>query len=153
MKPLTDLQINQFFAHDPKYYGTISKDELPTVNKFGDRYAIVNMENHNVGNGTHWVLLYNCDPKSVYYFDSEGQVPPTSILKFMRATGKQMHNNPYRIQKLDTNTCGYYCVFMASGLRSGSTDFNAMLKRFSDNANDNEEFIAWVWKQRSLWLP
>lgn len=151
LTPLTDQQINRLMAYNRDYYGTISKDELPTPRQFGNKFAVINMQDHDEGDGTHWVMLYNCSPSEVIYFDSEGQVPPKSIEKFMDRTKKRKVKNPYRIQELNTDTCGYYCIFVADLLQEG-VPYGHVLSYFTNDPRTNEQRITQAWAQRRQWL-
>lgn len=85
--------------------GIFSKDTLPTRCYTGS--FIINMENSDVGNGTHWVLLKVFPSKEVIYFDSFGLSPPKQIIDFV---GKKIGTSTRQIQDIDATTCGYYCI-------------------------------------------
>jgi hypothetical protein len=138
MKELDNQQIDRVFAGNPRYFGCVSKDELQGL---GNRFAVVNMQNHDVGQGTHWVLIYNCRPKEICYFDSEGQVPPVSVANLMSATKKSKKFNPFRIQKVGSPTCGYYCILVAKFLDAGMPYIPTLHQLFTDDADENEKFI------------
>jgi len=86
-----------------KLNGVYEKDQLPDTLIKG--WYIVNMQNHNMGNGTHWVC-FNYDTKSVY-IDSFGVVPPLEIIDAMN--NNYIHNTK-QIQDYDNEDCGLYCV-------------------------------------------
>jgi hypothetical protein len=65
------------------------------------------MENSDVGNGSHWVLLKIFHTKEVIYFDSFGMPFPPKIKDFVK--GKIAISNR-EIQHIDATTCGYYCL-------------------------------------------
>lgn len=85
--------------------GVFSKDTLPDRCYVGS--YIINMENSDVGNGTHWVLLKIFPTKEVIYFDSFGLPFPEQIREFVK--GKIAISNR-EIQDIDATTCGYYCL-------------------------------------------
>ena len=85
--------------------GVYSKDNLPTRCQVGS--YIINLENSDVGNGTHWTCLKVFPTKEVIYFDSFGLSPPTQIKDFVK--GKIAIYNR-EIQDIDATTCGYYCL-------------------------------------------
>jgi hypothetical protein len=85
--------------------GIYSKDTLPTRLYVGS--YIINLENSDVGNGTHWVILRIFPSKEVIYFDSFGLSPPKQITDFV---GKKIASSTRQIQDIDATTCGYYCL-------------------------------------------
>ena len=44
---------------------------------------IINLQNSNDGNGTHWYCLY-IENKHAMYFDSYGGPPPKEVVKFFK---------------------------------------------------------------------
>jgi len=85
--------------------GVFSKDTLPDRCYVGS--YIINMEDSDVGNGTHWVLLKIFPTKEVIYFDSFGLPFPEQIKDFVK--GKIAISNR-EIQHIDATTCGYFCL-------------------------------------------
>jgi hypothetical protein len=83
--------------------GVYEKDQLPNTIIKG--WYIVNMQNHNAGNGTHWVCFYH-DTKSVY-IDSFGVVPPLEIINVLN--NNYIHNTK-QIQDYNNEDCGLYCI-------------------------------------------
>jgi len=63
--------------------GVFSKDTLPNRCYVGS--YIINMENSDVGNGTHWVLLKIFPTKEVIYFDSFGMSVPPLVKEFVKS--------------------------------------------------------------------
>jgi hypothetical protein len=58
--------------------GIYSKDLLPKDLK-RSKFYIVNMQDHDEGNGTHWVVFYYNNPLTSIYFDSFGFVAPIQV--------------------------------------------------------------------------
>jgi hypothetical protein len=85
--------------------GVFSKDNLPNRVYVGS--YIVNMEDSDVGNGTHWVILRIFPTKEVIYFDSFGLSPPKQIIDFV---GKKIATSTRQIQDINATTCGYFCL-------------------------------------------
>jgi len=84
--------------------GVYSKDTLPR--KQVGSY-IINMEDSDAGNGTHWVLLKIFPNKKVIYFDSFGLPPPPPVREFV---GHPMGISNRQIQYKNATTCGLYCL-------------------------------------------
>jgi hypothetical protein len=84
--------------------GVYSKDTLPTK-RVGS--YIINMEDSDAGNGTHWTLLKIFPNKKVIYFDSFGLPPPRPVREFV---GRPMGISNRQIQYKNASTCGLYCL-------------------------------------------
>jgi hypothetical protein len=85
--------------------GIYSKDTLPNRCYVGS--YIINMEDSDVGNGSHWVLLKVFKTKEAIYFDSFGLSPPMQIKDFVKGT---IATSNREIQDIDATTCGYFCL-------------------------------------------
>lgn len=144
-KELSDVQINNIFAGNPQYIPCVSKNQLTSAKDLGNRFVIVNMQDSNKGNGTHWVLLYNCLPNHIIYFDSMGEVPPQNILKIIKQSGKKLLKNPYELQTMGTVTCGYFCIVVVMMLHGGYS-FQKILESFNlnDTSSNEKKVIQWV---------
>lgn len=83
------------------------KDRLPTkINK--NETGIVNLDDTK-GKGTHWVC-YKKLGKTVYYFDSFGDLaPPKELRTYFRSTDKVLYNIR-RQQSEDSSICGHLCL-------------------------------------------
>ena len=53
--PLTNFEINDYYANEPKFNGVFSRDSLPRTIKNGD--YVINLDEHG-DIGTHWIALY-----------------------------------------------------------------------------------------------
>ena len=58
MKPLTNLDIDKIMPKYDNYRETFSKDMLPKTMK-KNKATVVNLQDYFVGDGTHWVCIYN----------------------------------------------------------------------------------------------
>lgn len=111
---LSNFDIDHYYIKNPFYGGCFSKDVLPM--KLQNKFYIVNLANNNKP-GTHWVLLYNVSPTIVIYFDPMG-VPyaPTEVVLRMKETKKHMQYSIYDVQAFKSESCGYYCCYVADKL-------------------------------------
>jgi hypothetical protein len=131
---LSNHQIDGVFKSNPRYAGCVSKDHLP--HDLDSKFVIVNLEDSTKGDGTHWVLLYNCDPGSVKYFDPVGEVPPVVIARYMNTTHKKSSINKTDLQPLGTSSCGWWCIFAAKMFLAGQS-LPQVLSHFSSNPHAN----------------
>jgi hypothetical protein len=138
MPELSNVQIDEYFHSNPDYAGCFAKDELPM--DMGNKFAILNMQNSRDGGGTHWVLLYNVDPKQVVYFDSMGEVPPVKIKQFMNRTGKKQVVNKLQLQPLKSSSCGWWDIAAAVAFEKGQS-LSQFVSHFSQHdieGNDSD---------------
>jgi hypothetical protein len=64
-----------------KHFGGVySKDQLPNE-LIKDKFYIVNLQDHDEGNGSHWVSFYYNYPSTSIYFDSYGFIAPRDVQK------------------------------------------------------------------------
>lgn len=134
--PLTNIEIDDYYANTPNYGGCMCKDELPK--QIQKKYYIINMANSNQ-EGSHWVLVYNSNPKYCLYFDAFGVYPPLEIMKFMKTSKKKMVMNDADIQYIRSVACGFFCCYIANELNAGRSILDVLFDDFSSNPalNDN----------------
>jgi len=123
---LSNFQINEYFSKNKRFGGCYCKDEL-VDKKPGNKFWIINMQDSNDGNGSHWVLVYDCEKgsrgssKRSIYFDSYGISPPEEIKEFMRKSKKPLVYSDAQYQTLDSSNCGYYCIDTINRLEKGQS--------------------------------
>jgi len=122
-----------------KYNGIFSKDKLP--NKLLDGFYIINLENSNKGNGTHWTSLYKINDGLSYYFDAFGFPCPQNL-------SDKLHYYEYNhkdIQDINSSSCGYYCIgfikFMNSYSNNPKKAFDTFISIFSKDTLNNESIL------------
>lgn len=123
-RELSNVGIDRIFRGEPRYAGTFSKDQLPTPAQVRGRFIVINLQSHNAGPGTHWTMLWDAGRGSgAFYFDSMGEVPPSSVRRLMNALGdRNAHDyNPNEVQEFDSITCGYFCCYVAKRLLAGQS--------------------------------
>ena len=94
--------IKQFNINN--FNGIYSKDLLPADLKLG--WYIINLENHDEGNGTHWTCFKITNDKINIYFDSFNFVAPTLVEEKI----KPYVYNDKQIQDINSSACGFYCI-------------------------------------------
>lgn len=91
-----------------------SKDQLYDVLVPLQGGYIINLQDSDDGNGTHWVALWlekNKNRKKCFYFDSFGVDPPLAVMDFCSRYGaKEIITNTKEIQNINAGGCGQYCV-------------------------------------------
>jgi hypothetical protein len=148
--------------------GVFSKDELPKEKKIGSYY--INLQNHNEGDGTHWVLakIY-CDDeredetiavdkkgKRVYrcgalYFDPFGLDMPKEVSEFLSPFKPIPYNNR-QIQGLTQTECGWYCIACDFSLETKQNeetylqDYEKFLSLWSDKPKTNLQYLKSLFK-------
>ena len=119
-RTLSNFQINEYFSKNKRFGGCYCKDEL--INKKpGSKFWIINMQDSDDGNGSHCVLVYDCERKRSIYFDSYGISPPEEIKEFMRKSKKPLVYSDAQYQTLDSSNCGYYCIDTINRLEKGQS--------------------------------
>ena len=134
--------VEEYFHGRKTWGGAITKDKVPKTIASG-KFYIVNLDN-STGPGTHWTLLFNCKPNECIYFDSYGMPPPESVVTAMLNTRKktQTYNN-VDLQELGTQTCGWWCIYVAEELLAGKSLLQTV--SFADKANGKnppDEFLT-----------
>lgn len=104
---------------EPYFDGVFPADRIKYIKK-KPKLIICNTDPSNKP-GKHWVLFYFND-RSVDFYDSLGKDPShygeefvNLIQKFSTAYNKVN----YRTQPLNSNLCGYYCLYFAYGRCKG----------------------------------
>lgn len=133
LQELSNIDIlNILSKNNIKINGVFSKDLLPELKK---GFYIINIQNSNDGNGTHWTCLYYGDNN--IYFDSFGSPAPVEVQENL----KDYFYNDKQIQNINSSACGYYCIaFIKFMLKNDKTqkDFQKFLDVFKTNSKHND---------------
>ena len=143
--------------------GVFSKDTLPDKKdgKIGSYY--INLQNHNEGSGTHWVMckIY-CDDEreeeteykaidkkgkrlfrcGAIYFDPFGVGMPREVEEFLAPFKPVSYSNRH-IQNVNSSECGWYCISCDYALEHKQDtdtylkDFEKFLNMWSDKQTEN----------------
>ena len=101
--PLTNIEISEYYANEPRFNGVYSRNNLP--NKFKKGAYVINLDEYK-NTGTHWVSLF-VKANKVIYFDSFGiEHIPKEINKFIN--NNNIESNIFTIQAYDSIMCGYF---------------------------------------------
>jgi hypothetical protein len=142
MRTLTDAKIQKQFVGDSRFGGVLNKDDLSKLQR---KAYIFNLDKRS-GPGTHWVMVWNCDPNYVLYFDSFGEPAPVHISALMNATHKRIIESGAELQGLRTDSCGEWCIFMVKNLMKGYKP-TQILSWFTDSSNENEIMLQKYFRQ------
>jgi hypothetical protein len=104
---IKDLKLDHCFG------GVYSKDQLPK-DLMRTKFYIVNMQDHDEGNGTHWIVFYYIKPLTSIFFDSFGFPPPEDIDEVI----KPYIYNDAEVQDYKSRACGYFCIAFIKFLHS-----------------------------------
>jgi hypothetical protein len=119
--------------------GIYSKDQLPKE-LIRDKFYIVNLQDHDKGDGTHWTVFYYNKPLTSIYFDSYGFISPQDV---------QNKITPYvfndaEIQDFNSSACGYFCVAFIKFLHNKDNKqeaYKTFLKLFKLNTLKNDKIL------------
>ena len=98
IKIIEDMKLSHVFG------GVYSKDQLPTLER--NKFYIINLQDSDAGNGTHWTVFFYNKPLTSIYYDSFGFIAPLPV----QAKIKPYIYNDKEIQNYNSSTCGYYCI-------------------------------------------
>ena len=142
--PLTNIEISEYYANEPRFNGVYSRNNLP--NKIKKGAYVVNLDEYE-NTGTHWVSLF-VKPKYTVYFDSFGiEHIPKEINKFIN---NDIKSNIFRIEAYDSIMCGYFCIEFINYMLKGKTllDYTNL---FSPNDfKKNDQVIKRIFKNESF---
>ena len=139
LKELSDIDIKQICINiGLPLVGVFSKDQIPK--KFKDGNYIINLQDHDKGEGTHWTCCVNSKGnKENIYFDSFGVIPPQEVEDAMSKQGYAW--NSKQIQSYNSVACGWYCLVVLKLLNDGLS-FNNIIKLFSTNLRNNDRILS-----------
>ena len=114
--PLTNIEINKYYANELKFNGVYSRNNLPNEIKKGA--YVINLDEYK-NTGTHWVSLF-VKTNKVIYFDSFGiEHISKEIDKFIG--NNNIESNIFRIQAYDSIMCRYFCIEFINYMLKGKT--------------------------------
>jgi hypothetical protein len=130
--------------------GVYSKDELPNERKIGS--YIINLQDHDKGNGSHWTFAKIFPNGKAIYFDSYGFNCPPDVEYFLRPFKPFAYSNR-QIQAYKSDMCGYYCIacdlfftYDANKKKSVDENYQSFLSMWSNipekNASILKEYLS-----------
>jgi len=112
--------------------GVFSKDRLPTERQVGS--YIINMDDYDNSNGTHWAAFKIFDNGKCCYFDSFGVIFPEDVGDFLKIF-KPIAYNTRHIQDIKSEKCGWFCMSFIKYFNDFNTKKNDVYEAFDDYLN------------------
>ena len=127
--PLSNIFINNLLKDKESYLNTFSKDEIPLIEN--NKSLIFNLQNSNEKR-SHWISFSRKD-NNIFIFDSFGIGHiPKNIYNIYK--NFNIITNIYRIQDINSNLCGLFCVLFCLYKVNSKNTFIEFLNL--SNAND-----------------
>ena len=134
--PLSNIFINNLLIDEKSYLGTFSNDEIPLIKN--NKSLIFNLQNSNE-KGSHWISLSRKD-NNIFIFDSFGiGHVPKKIYKIYKKF--KIITNIYRIQHINSNLCGLFCILFCLYKANSKNKFIEFLNLFNVNDYIKNELV------------
>ena len=134
--PLSNILINNLLKNEESYLSTFSKDELTLIEN--NETLIFNLQNSNQ-TGSHWIALSR-NNKNIFIFGSFGIGHiPKNIYDIYK--NFNIITNIYRIQDIDSNLCGLFCVLFCLYKVNSKNKFIEFLNMFNVNDYIKNELV------------
>ena len=134
--PLSNIFINNLLKDEKSYLGTFSKDEIPLIED--NKSLIFNLQNSNE-KGSHWIALSRKD-NNIFMFDSFAvSYIPKNIYDIYKKFN--IITNIYRIQHINSNLCGLFCVLFCLYKVNSKNKFIEFLNLFNVNDYMKNELV------------
>jgi hypothetical protein len=120
------------------FEGVFASDRLP---KFSDLKSALVLNFDPISKpGSHWVAIY-VDNGVGEYFDSYGEPPFIGyFVNFLKQNCRTWTYNKKEMQALDSDVCGYYCIWFLSERARGKSLLE-ITSKFSNNHNKNDLIV------------
>ena len=127
--PLSNIFINNLLKNEKSYVSTFSKNEIPLIKN--NKSLIFNLQNSDQS-GSHWCSLSRTN-NNIFIFDSfgVGHIPKNIYNIYINFN---IITNIYRIQDINSNLCGLFCVLFCLYKVNNKNKFIEFLNMF--NVND-----------------
>ena len=129
---LTNIEINEYYANEPRFNGVYSRNNLPKIKK--GAYVINLNEYENTGK--HWIALF-VKTSEVIYFDSFG----------IEHIPKEIIASIFRIQAYDSIMCGYFSIEFINYMLKGKILLDYTNLFSSNDLKKNDQIIKRIFKK------
>ena len=110
---------------------------LPSINSYPSSLII---NTHPRGEpGEHWLAMYFDNNKNCEFFDSFGfTANDYGFDKYINLFSRSYVNNKFQIQNIDSDGCGYYCIYFILLKARGFTltNINDLFSKSNFKIND-----------------
>jgi hypothetical protein len=131
--------------------GVYSKNKIPTERRVGS--YIINMQDFEDGNGTHWIAFKIFDNGKACYFDSFGTIYPEDVGEFLKIFKPIAWNNR-QIQYPKSEMCGWFCLAFIKYFNDFDTKktdvfeaYDDFLNIFSNDTKKNDKIVSELLKK------
>ena len=141
MKRLSNQDILKVIEKDfyakKSFLGVFPRDMLPRITIYPSSFIV---NTHPMDQrGEHWLALFVDKNKKCEFFDSFGfSEKDYGFENYIRTFSRNYTSNKNQIQHLDSNACGYYCIYFillkARGFKM--SDINNLFSIVDFNLND-----------------
>jgi hypothetical protein len=109
IRPLTNIDIEQYLRNVPYFRGVYSRNNLPNKPRVNE--SIIVNYNRSDQSGSHWVcILNNSKNDNIEFYDSFAVSPGKELVDYMKKGGKPIAYNSSQHQDMNAVTCGYWCI-------------------------------------------
>ena len=139
--PLTNIEISEYYASEPRFNGVYSRNNLRKIKKGA---YVINLDEYE-NTGSHWMALF-VKTNGAIYFDSFGiEHIPKEINKFIG--NKEIKTNIFRIQACDSILCGHFCIEFINYMLKSKTllDYSNLFS--SNDFKKNNQVITKIFKK------
>lgn len=140
---LTNYDLEEYCTtHNYDLIGVFSKDQLPTQRISGS--YIINLQDYDAGNGSHWTCFKIFENRCCCYFDSFGMPMPIEVSEFLEPF-KPIAISTRHIQHTKSEKCGYFCLSFIDYFDYKKKDvyeaYDDYLNCFSNNEQTNDKIV------------
>ena len=126
--PLSNIFINNLLKNFKNFEGCYSKDQIPLIEN--NKSLIFNLQSSDES-GSHWDSLSRKN-NNIFIFDSFGIGDiPNNLYKIYK--NYNIITNIYRLQNLDSNLCGLFCVLFCLYKVDSKNKFISFSNLFNPN--------------------
>lgn len=112
--------------------GVFSKNMMPEERVCGS--YIINLQDYEDGQGTHWVCCKIFPNKEAIYFDAFGIASPLDVNNFLSPFKPVAQSNRH-IQDTKSDKCGYFCLAFIKYFNNFDYKKNDVFEAFDDFLN------------------
>ncbi len=107
--------LNSSEVTQPYFLNVYALDQLPKHRITESKWLLIANSCPSNRAGLHWLAIFKTNDNSIEVFDSYGGDPTVyDLIPFLRAqTVTKCQYNATRLQALDSQVCGHYCLYYA----------------------------------------